>query len=264
MKSSSIVHGSIKAGSPRNDDSSDDDDDDDDDDDENSSKESGLNRSRSTAASGSSSSDDAEGEPEEDSAFLDDTEVEMNIDNEAEDSSSRRSERFNVDEYGEDLNIQRQAIENRFEAEGRQGAGEEETSRPLFDMSADLQRGTFHFSGVGDGRNGNGNGSGSLSMEERSIFRNSGKSTRKRASITHVRVPSSKGKPPVYTKRLPIGEYTYASGQTEIDFEQIEVDEMGFYEAEFRRLMPVQENYFAIYESHRSSWREVLAYVRSC
>ena len=69
-------------------------------------------------------------------------------------------------------------------------------------------------------------------MEERSISRNS-KSTQEGFYHTCTCPPAASH---LFTLSDSYREYTYASGQTEIDFEQIEVDEMGFYEAEFRRL----------------------------
>ena len=49
-------------------------------------------------------------------------------------------------------------------------------------------------------------------------------------------VPNRAGKAKLYVKRMAIGEYTFAEGENEINFEQIQRDETSFYQAEFNRL----------------------------
>jgi hypothetical protein len=60
---------------------------------------------------------------------------------------------------------------------------------------------------------------------------------RRRSSVSDLKVQNKDGTLTV-GKRLPIGEYRFAPGQTEVDFEQVESDEQVFYENEFGRLTP--------------------------
>ncbi len=220
VKSSSVVHGSIKAGSPRPDSDSDKDEDDD--------EYGGGDGSEAAYKRSDIAAYDGNGGSESDSPDEDEE-----LDEELGQSGDGGGEESLSYAFGENVVVTDEVIsgeaykekeaelerrrQHRIEAEKQYG----KSSGHHFEASADLDRGTFHFS--------------SESRKGGSARRSRPKS-RRRTSIKDVFVPGGRGKSVAYIKRLSIGEYTFAVGQTEIDFEQIEYDETAFYQSEFKRL----------------------------
>lgn len=98
-----------------------------------------------------------------------------------------------------------------------------------FDSTADLEKGTFKF----HTRNSEDFlGRPSAMAPTASSPHSRG---RRRSSVTDMRVEHKDGSQTI-GKRLPIGEYRFAPGETDVDFESVEIDEHEFYEKEFDRL----------------------------
>lgn len=124
--------------------------------------------------------------------------------------------------------------------------GEQEQEQELggdLQPKADLDKGTFRFhrDTYSDAMRNRGadadawSDSPSTKPANTSSYAASRGRGRRRISVSDMNIEHRDGTQTI-GKRLPIGEYRFASGQTEVDFEQVERDEQAFYEAEFGRL----------------------------
>ena len=119
--------------------------------------------------------------------------------------------------------IQDKLHHRRSQMESQYGVHSGNQSGRHFEASANLNKGTFHF--------GNQSRNGCNSKDA-----NSYSALRRKTNIKDLVVPNRAGKAKLYVKRMAIGEYTFAEGENEINFEQIQRDETSFYQAEFNRL----------------------------